>query len=256
MNTVQQKEAIQTFHNVGFTLKPAVLQTLHEHFEQSQGKLIMVISHTVTHDFLLGLLLFGCSSIPITMFTHFKSRLLTHVSRKLGMITFQQGMSNTQQIIQSLQQKQKYALLIALAKTEPNARVHSGYFHIAQALQARIIVLGFDYMQRTGYVSTDSWVASSNETYEDFQASKELQILEHIQRIYPCRPEFQVGFNESRYRLSFGTKKYIPNLGFLAYHVLCQRWKQTTPIFRQWSVIISLLSVFVLLLLLFLLIKK
>lgn len=227
MDLYQQRRAIALFHKVGFDLPPIVLQKIDRHYADANGRLVMVISHTCTNDFLLGLLLFGCSSIPITMYTRFRSPILKELSKRLGMIAHKEGVSNTQNIIETLRPKQTFGLLIALARTEPNARVHAGYFHIAQALQAPIIVLGFDYMRKSGYVSSRSWLPEPQVDYKTFQDDAEKQILAHIAMIYPQKPHLQVGFEDKKYpHLLFGTrgkKIFVPNSAYLYYLVTNER---------------------------------
>lgn len=228
MNVYQKRKAISLFQEVGFALEPRALELLNEHFVNANDRLVMVMSHTCTDDFLLGLLLFGCSSIPITMYTRFRSALLNRVSEKLGMITHQEGVSNTQRIIDHLKQKSRFGLLIGLARTEENARVHEGYFHISQALQAPIIVLGFDYLRRTGYVSSNSWLPKKGINYKVFQDEEaEAQILGNLQLIYPQKPQLQVGFDVKKYpHLFLGTKGkrvFKPNTTQLYYMVVRER---------------------------------
>src|SRR3989442_10135071 len=100
MNDVQIQNVLDTFNQVGFkNLKRSQLERIHNHFEKCNKRMIMVLSHTSNHDFLLGLLLFGASSIPITMFTNFRNPFLGKLARHIGMLTAVKNKSNTQCII-------------------------------------------------------------------------------------------------------------------------------------------------------------
>jgi hypothetical protein len=244
----------RTFNQVGLpNITSHMIERLGTHYVRSNKRLIMVISHTTTHDFLLGLLLFGQSSIPITMFTHFKSPILTKFAKSIGMVTHQDGVSSTDAILKHLANKQEFGLLIALGRTRPNERLHSGYFYLAQKLQAPIIVLGFDYFLKCGTVSANSWLPSVNETYAQFQVQREKQILNEIQGICPLKPNFQVGFDIAKYPHAdlASSKITAPNTGLLYAHVFYQRCRKfsTTTLGRVLLFVILVLVLLFLLLL-------
>ncbi len=226
MNAEQCLKTIELFKKVGFpNVTKKSLETLNDHFLNANKRIVMIISHTTTHDFLLGLLLFGQSSIPITMFTDFKSPILKQFATRLGMLTREKNTSNTESIIKHLEQRTEFGLLIALGKTQRNEKIHSGYFHIARALQAPIIVLGFDYFLKTGTVSNKSWLPFEGQTYEHFRAISEKQILQEIQGICPFKPDFQTGFVASLYPHADLTDVTLtaPNMASLYAHVAKQQ---------------------------------
>ena len=201
MDLAEQHSALDILRDVGFkNVSQEQIGRIWDHFDASNRRFMMVMSHTTTHDFLLGLLLFGATSIPVTMFTDFKTPLLSIVGKRIGMIPRKEGCSNTDAIISHLKNKRQFGLLISLAKTELNQKVHSGYFYIAQALQLPIIVLGFDYFLKSGYVSVERWTTQPGETYASFQRRVEPAILDEIGRICPLKPQFQVGFDMDVYR--------------------------------------------------------
>jgi hypothetical protein len=223
MNLLQAEDAISTLQRAGFEVTKPTLQHLDRHFRDSGGRLVMVMSHTGWQDFWLGLLLFNCGSIPITMYMNPRSRWWRWMGTKLGMVVGQKGMSNTTATIRALEHKKEFGLLMSLSKTTLGTkRVHSGYFHLAKALKARIIVLGFDYFRACGCISEDYWTVEPNETYEEFQAAgKEQAILAHIAHIHPLKPRRQVAFDRERYMrdLSPSTCRQSmarPNPAFLA----------------------------------------
>jgi hypothetical protein len=255
MNEAQQKEAIATLAQAGFCIVPKVVATLNRHYEDSGHKLVLVMSHTCTHDFLLGLLVFGSGAIPITMFTHFKSPFLIGLAKKFGMITYQKGVSNTKRAIEVLKQKGRFALLIGLAKTRLNRRIHSGYFYIAQALQARIVVLGFDYYNHSGYVSESHWLPEPNQTYEEFAQIHQPGIVDEIQEIYPLYPELQVAFDPAKYRVHEHQRPFLkssaPSRAFL-YALLAKdqvRRHVPTPLLIVLFVLLLMLLLFLILIL-------
>jgi len=202
MNEIQIQNIMDTFKEVGFKhLKAEQLRKIAHHYTKASGKIMMIISHSSNHDFLLGLLLFGHTQIPTTMFTDFKNPFLTMFARNIGMITREQGVPSTSTIINELKKKKNYAFLISLARTARQQKVHSGYFYIAQALQIPMIVLGFDYFLQTGYVSEKHWAPPQKDlTYEQFQKTAEQDILHHLQQICPFKPNFQVGFDMQLYK--------------------------------------------------------
>jgi len=211
LTETQMDYVIKTFQEVGFAnLNKNAIKRLYDHFESSNRKLVMVMSHTAHQDFFLGLLLFRAMRIPITMFTSFKNPLLTMWSKYMGMVTRQKNESNTEAILNHLRDKREFALLLSLGRTEPNPTMHSGYFYIAQALQVPIIVLGFDYFLQTGYVSQQRWLPMATISYTEFQKKEEVEILHEIQNIWPVKPTFQVGFDPITYHTQ--GIKHIPDL--------------------------------------------
>ncbi len=202
MNLCQQRAIVQTFHDIGFAnFSCANLQRLSDHYQQCNKRLMMIISHSASEDFLLGLLLFHFSSIPITMFTNFKSPIYRQMAKSFGMLVHDksQSISNTKLIIEHLKQRDKFGFLISLGPTRPNEKVHSGYFHIAQTLQIPMVVIGFDYFLKFNFVSEKRWAPSVNETYGHFQQTSERDILDNIQQICPLRINLQPGFNPDHY---------------------------------------------------------
>lgn len=225
MNDVQLRNILDTFENVGFDkVEEQQLRLIAHHYTKAKGKIMIVISHSTTHDFLLGLLLFGRTKMPTTMFTNFKNPFLTMFANNLGMITHQAGKSNTQAIIEKLKTKKNFAFLISLARTAPKQKIQSGYFYIAQALQVPIIVVGFDYYLKTGYVSP-KWIAPPTKTmtYADFKEQFEPLIVDHLKQICPAKPHFQVAFDVNFYKHAhpeFSMEKiFIPDMKRLYAHV-------------------------------------
>ena len=216
------------------------------------------MSHTSTEDFWIGMLMFGCGRIPITMFMNPGDPLWRWFGRKMGMIVAQKGISNTQVTIEALRKRKRFALLIGLDNTKLGPKkVHSGYFHIAKALGANIIVLGYDYMQRTGYVSPLAWTPKPDENYQDFQASgQEREIVSQLQRIYPLKPERQVEFNiNTYYQLTMHSdpkglnRPKAPDKLFLMYLLAQQRAPQLS--YPQMIGVVLLILCFILLVCLF-----
>jgi len=251
MNSSQIPKTLKLFQDIGFpNVERRALETLNDHYIAANRRLVMVISHTTTHDFLLGLLLFGQSSIPITMFTNFKSPILKQFAKQLGMLTHQQGMSNTQSIIEHLQHKKQFGLLIALGRTRKNEALHSGYFYIAQKLQCPIIVLGFDYFLKCGIVSAKSWQPSLDEKYENFQNHQEKEMLQTIQSICPLKLDFQVGFSAAKYPYADLQNKEItaPSMVLLYAH-LAKEQCMTNPKMLLWIVLIVVIIFLILILL-------
>lgn len=205
MDEVQIRNILDTFQSVGFDkMHEHQLRRIAHHYTKAKGKLMIVISHSTTHDFLLGLLLFGRTKIPTTMFTNFKNPFLTMFANNLGMITHQDGKSNTQAIIDQLRKKKDYVFLISLARTAAKQKVQSGYFYIARELQLPIIVIGFDYFLRTGYVSEKRISPPPKKMeYSEFQIKFEPTILGHIQQICPFKPHFQTGFSIDTYLATY-----------------------------------------------------
>ncbi len=257
MDSKQRAETIQLFKKIGFpNVTEDALILLSDHFHAANKRFVMVISHTTTHDFLLGLLLFKNSSIPITMFTNFKSPVLKLFAKSLGMLTHQKGVAHTESIIKHLQTKKEFGLLLALGRTQKDEKVHSGYFYIAQKLQVPIIVLGFDYFLKTGTVSTKSWLPSIDQTYENFQAGAEKEILQAIQGICPLKLDFQPGFSAADYPHGNlqGKKINAPNMALLYAHLAKE---QCTSYVSELTVVLWVLfGLFLLFLILGLFCKK
>lgn len=223
----QMINAQQWLYKAGFSIAPIMLERLREYYKIHR-KLVLVLSHTTTHDFLLGLLLFGCLDLPITIFTHFQDPLLRWIVRQMSPTILvkspSSSKSTTNQIIDFLKSRSEFVFLVALSPTCTDARVHSGYFYIASELEANIAVIGWDYMSRTGYVSPKDW-NTTNRSYSDFQAKEEMEILSEIQRIYPFKPHFQVGFDAEKYSTSpiKPSEVQAPHLLYLVYLVLDHR---------------------------------
>lgn len=193
-------QTVEMFVKLGFkNIDINVIKDLMLRFFENQSKIIMVMSHTCNHDFLLGLLLFSMLSIPIKMFTNFKNPLFDQLSRKLGMIKSQKNKSNTEVIIETLKKQETYAFLISLGKTQHQEKIHSGYFYIAKKLQIPIIVVGFDYFLQAAYLSPNTWFVETQETYEHFQTTKEPEILLELNQIWPLKYYLQVGFKPELY---------------------------------------------------------
>jgi hypothetical protein len=249
--SIQIEKAQRVLAANGFdNMSAQALNRLNRHFQACNKRIILVMSHTSTEDFLYGLLLFkACSTIPIKMFTSFKDPLLKKLSAQMGMLTLKTNTSNTQAIIQHLQPLKEFALLISLAKTAANQKVHSGYFFIAQQLKVPIVVLGFDYFLKTGYVSSRKWVVSSTDTYENFQLKQEKEILFDIGNIWPLKPSFQVGFDPLKYHTQNVSETFVPNTPLLFANVAKECFpKQTAAVIATLVVFIALIVLLVYLL--------
>jgi hypothetical protein len=200
MNIQAQHEIVKNLKRAGLVnVQLSAIAALNERFIESNGRLVLVMSHTCCEDFLLGLIMFHSCEVPVYMFTNFRNPVWKHFAKKMGMITHQKGTSNTESIIRHLSTRPKFGLLIGLGRTELNETVHSGYFYVARKLQARIAVVGFDYYLKTGYTSQQSWMPHMDETYENFSETTEPEILKCIQEICPRKPHLQVGFKSILY---------------------------------------------------------
>jgi len=204
MNEKEISLAKERMARVGITIRPQDAALLNRHYLESEKKLIIIMSHTSYTDLLLGALLFTKTSLPVTALVGCHDRF-NFLWKRIGLLTVNRGDSGSSvtSIVSELKKRQKFALLMGLAKTEPNpSRIRSGYFYIAKETGSRIIVVGFDYWKKTSYISELYWTIPENLDYSTFQSLAirgEKSIVEELQKIYPHKPNYQIGFQESLY---------------------------------------------------------
>lgn len=228
-------------------------QLFYDHFRDSGGRLVMIMSHTHIEDAVLGNGLFSQMSIPIMTFR--KPNGVARTMRRLfpnwwqrhcdsnGNIEKLPGISNTNRIVQALHRRRGasptngggWCLLISMSggeednETPPSTtdttidnseaaithkhRIRHGYFHVAQQTGSRIIVVGFDYLTRRCHVSKRSWTPTEGDDVTSFSRRHESEILAELGDIYPATPRRQIGFNAKTYFQRWPTRR-LPSADF------------------------------------------
>jgi hypothetical protein len=187
--------------NIGhFRIADECRRRVDQHLQESDGRVVAILSHTAYAEGHVGLCFFmQHREWPVRAFmARNKWVMFERPLRRLGiMIRNREEHNNTDSIIRQLKNESEFMFLLALA--DDRGRQRSGYFHIARQTGARIIVIGFDFWRRCGYVSQKSWSPAEDADFETWQPRYEPEILAELGKIYPLNPEKQIGFDRDLY---------------------------------------------------------
>lgn len=221
MNVVAAQNIVETFGKLGFrNVQYGPLWTIANHYSQANSKLMVLVSHTSQHDLCFAHLFFGQTDMPVYIVTDYPNPITSFFSNNVTVIPMLPDGDNTRMIIEKFRKSRNFVLLFAISKPDANARIRSGYFYIAQQIQAKIAVAGFDYYLQECYVSPKTWKPPAKETtYLEFQSTIEREIVQQVTQICPLYPDKQAGFATYEYQAQhpeFDAKNIdVPDLSLL-----------------------------------------
>ena len=190
----------------GFSFSDECVSALERHFIESGGRLVILASHTSAQEAVLSACIARHLDIAPTLLVNLYNRKWPLLPASIICLESDAGISTTQKTIDALRARDRFSLVMSLLRrtrdTHEGTPIKSGYYYIARATGAHIIVAGFDYALRRYYVSEARWNPSAHaDSYADFQrnASGEPLILREFQSIWPLRPRQQFGFSSRDY---------------------------------------------------------
>ena len=202
MNVIEATGIVDCFATLGFDhVSYDALWRLADHYSCAKSRLLIVAAYSSLDDFYLAYLLFGQTDIPTYFVTNFENPFSASCfTGNVRVITCEQGRNNTQHIIDTFRKNQNFVLVMAMFDAT-NASSHTGFLHIAEALQLPIVVAGFDYFQRSCIVSEKRWAPPKGEnSLTTFRMQQEQKMYDQLRCICPQTMSKHSFFNINDYK--------------------------------------------------------
>lgn len=203
MNVIEATGIVDSLATLGFDhVSYDPLWRLADHYTSAKSRLLLVTAYSSLDDFYLAYLLFGQTDMPVYFVTDFANPFAKSCfTGNIRVITCEQGQNNTQHIIEKFHKNQNFVLVMAISDAQ-HSSLHTGYLHIAQALQLPIVVAGFDHFQRSCVVSQKRWAPPTEEenSVAMFRMYKEQEMFDQLRLICPQATNKHSFFSINEYK--------------------------------------------------------
>lgn len=187
-NVILQCIANMVLYLTGWKPLPKIL----EYILEDEDKLVLIYPHTSYWDSFY-MIMYRLANPPILGDLYFLIRpdfldipLFGKFLMSIGAIkatcSHRKNGGRVQGIVNFLKKKERFHLVISPKGTTSKAQWRSGYYYITSQLDARITVVGFDYLKKEVIIS------------QPFLQSKDREVMErwlkqNMRKINPCNPE-------------------------------------------------------------------